>query len=96
MSRVSKGDMRCHGDEKEPVFCKETAIKSELEMWFLISESDSLKLDFFICFMGQWWWWWFWWTVLVQKKRIRNGGGLSLGTIFVAEECLSFVTVKGE
>lgn len=75
------------------MFCKETAIKSELEMWFLISERDSLKLVFVICFMGQRWWW-FCWTVLVQKKRIRNGEGLNGGTIFVAEASLSFVTVK--
>lgn len=76
MSGVSKVDTQCHGDEKEPVFCKETAIKSELEMWFLISERDSLKLVFVICFMGQWWG--FCWTVLVQKERIRNGEGLNL------------------
>jgi hypothetical protein len=50
VSGVSKGRARCHGEDTEPVLCKDTAMKSDSAMWVLISERDSAKLDLLTCF----------------------------------------------
>ena len=50
--------------EEEPVFSIEMAIKSEFEMWVLISSNDSLKLEIVTCFTFH-----FEEEILVQRER---------------------------
>lgn len=71
VSAVSKGWGRCHAAENDPVFCSETATKSEPERWSLNSSRDSLKFNLVTSFTAHF----FGTLVLVLRKRRRISGG---------------------